>query len=220
MSDIKERIAKCLSLANSPEQEEAKAALLTARKLMAKYKLSMEEIQEKESQKLINQLVNAHYTMMTDVWAGSLAKIVATHHCCATYSSKESTKTYTVAFIGLEDDFRICQQVYMYAYSFIKDKSALLVNNMCIGNTEKRMIKNSYGVGFCAGLKAAYEEQDEKNGEWGLVLATPEQVKNSLNGMKIIKHDIGKHTDRGSDLIHRGYKDGKSFSINKKLECI
>lgn len=37
--DIREKILKLLNLADSPNEHEAKAALLRARELMAKYKL-------------------------------------------------------------------------------------------------------------------------------------------------------------------------------------
>ena len=42
--DVKDKIAKLLALAgNNPSQEEAKAALLRARELMAEHKLRPEE---------------------------------------------------------------------------------------------------------------------------------------------------------------------------------
>ena len=42
--DIRDKIAKLLSLADSPSEAEARAALLKARELMAKHKLRPEEI--------------------------------------------------------------------------------------------------------------------------------------------------------------------------------
>ena len=43
MSDVKDKIAKLLALAESPNENEAKAALLKARELMAQHKLRPEE---------------------------------------------------------------------------------------------------------------------------------------------------------------------------------
>ena len=45
MTDIKDKIAKLLALAESPNENEAKLALLKARKLMAKHKLSEKDIE-------------------------------------------------------------------------------------------------------------------------------------------------------------------------------
>lgn len=221
MSDIKEKIAKCLSLANSPEQEEARAALLTARKLMAKHKLTEEDVQEKASQKLIKALVNAHFTRMTDAWACSLAKIAAEHHCCATYcSSYSGGKVYTVGFIGLEEDFKICKQVFLYAYEFVKKEAERITKEMNVGASKKRIAKNSYGIGFCSGLKEAYKEQDKLNEEWGLVLVMPPEVNDSLKSMSKRKVNNQKHIDNNSALINKGYQDGKNFKNknNQKLE--
>lgn len=47
MSDVKDKIAKLLALAESPNENEAKAALLRARELMAEHKLRPEEIVQK-----------------------------------------------------------------------------------------------------------------------------------------------------------------------------
>lgn len=49
MSKITEKIAKLLALAESPYEEEAKAALLQARRLMAEHKLMPEDIEPQEN---------------------------------------------------------------------------------------------------------------------------------------------------------------------------
>lgn len=45
--DYKDKIRKLLALAKSPEPEEAKLALLKARKLMAEHKLSERDLEER-----------------------------------------------------------------------------------------------------------------------------------------------------------------------------
>lgn len=56
MIDIKDKIAKLLALADSPNEHEAKAALLKARELMAEHKLRPEEIKKTENVKVIKKL--------------------------------------------------------------------------------------------------------------------------------------------------------------------
>ena len=46
MNNIKDKIAKLLALAESPNENEAQAALLKARELMAQHKLRPEECQK------------------------------------------------------------------------------------------------------------------------------------------------------------------------------
>lgn len=57
MSKITEKIAKLLALAESPYEEEAKAALLQARRLMAEHKLMPEDIEPQENKRVIQECV-------------------------------------------------------------------------------------------------------------------------------------------------------------------
>ena len=50
MADYKDKIRKLLALAQSPEEAEAKAALLRARELMAPHKLSEADFVEEKKQ--------------------------------------------------------------------------------------------------------------------------------------------------------------------------
>ena len=50
MADIKDKISKLLALAESPNENEARMALLKARELMAQYKLTPEEITREKSE--------------------------------------------------------------------------------------------------------------------------------------------------------------------------
>ena len=52
MSDIRDKIAKLLSLADSSNENEARAALLKARALMAQHKLCPEDIKRDLQQSL------------------------------------------------------------------------------------------------------------------------------------------------------------------------
>lgn len=62
MSKITEKIAKLLALAESPYEEEAKAALLQARRLMAEHKLMPEDIEPQENKKVIQECVGVTCT--------------------------------------------------------------------------------------------------------------------------------------------------------------
>lgn len=71
MTDIKDKIAKLLALAESPNEAEAKAALLKARELMAKNKLTPEECQKQKNQKVVKDFTDIQCTAMTNPWAAS-----------------------------------------------------------------------------------------------------------------------------------------------------
>lgn len=129
MADIKDKIAKLLALAESPNEAEAKAALLKARELMAKNKLTPEECQKQKNQKVVKDFTDIQCTAMTNPWAASLSAVIADNYCCRAINRKrKGYKTATIGFIGLEDDFEICKRIFLYAYD-------------CIASTCKREIK-------------------------------------------------------------------------------
>lgn len=71
-TNIKDKIAKLLALAESPNENEARAALLKARELMAEHKLRPEEIEKAEKAKVIRDVLDVTCTSMTNPWACSL----------------------------------------------------------------------------------------------------------------------------------------------------
>lgn len=71
MSKITEKIAKLLALAESPYEEEAKAALLQARRLMAEHKLMPEDIEPQENKNVIQECVGVTCTKLSSPWTVS-----------------------------------------------------------------------------------------------------------------------------------------------------
>lgn len=75
-TNIKDKIAKLLALAESPNENEAKAALLKARELMAEHKLRPEDVKKAKKEKVIRKVLDITCTAMTNPWAASLLR------CC------------------------------------------------------------------------------------------------------------------------------------------
>lgn len=87
-TNIKDKIAKLLALAESPNENEAKAALLKARELMAEHKLRPEEVVKADKVKVIREVLDVTCTAMTNPWAVSLSAIIAEHYCCRAYRNR------------------------------------------------------------------------------------------------------------------------------------
>lgn len=222
MSSVKEKIAALLALAGSPNENEAKAVLLKARELMAKHKLRPEDIPDGKGQKVIREVVDVTCTAMTDSWAVTLACIIGERHCCKAYRwHKSGHKTTRVGFVGFEDDFVVCKRIFLYAYECVQSRCRQIRERNrradCSGR-EIREMCNAYGMGFCRGLQAAYDEQDKEHQEWGLVLQIPQAVQDSMK-------DMGKPRAYGSirtdgwrqRYAAAGYADGKKFDPAKRL---
>ena len=222
--DIKDRIAKLLTLAgNNPSESEAQAALLKARELMAEHKLRPEEVQKGENIKVIRECIGLTCTKMTDAWLPPLCSTIAKHYCCIAFRRHEArAKHVTMYLVGLEEDFALCKRIILYAYSCVKDRCDALRREKKRQGWDARSIRevcNAYGVGFQSGLKAAYDEQDAEHQEWGLVLAIPQPVKAATS-------DLGKPStyvkipvnDWRSNYAAQGYYEGRKFDPGTKLD--
>ena len=163
MSKIQERVAKLLALADSPNEHEARAALLKARELMAEYKLRPEEVQASEKAKVIVQTVGVTFTVMTDSWVSDLSAIIAGRYCCKAYRNRRyGGKKMEIGFAGLEDDYEVCRHIFLYAYDCIKSKCReIQAENRGLGvrGGDIREMCNAYGQGFTDGLSSAFQKQ-------------------------------------------------------------
>lgn len=218
-TNIKDKIAKLLALAESPNENEARAALLKSRELMAEHKLRPEEIKKAEKAKVIRDVLDVTCTSMTNPWACSLSAVIAAHYCCRAYRTQKfaGSRTVKIGLVGLEEDFEIAKRIFLYAYD-------------CVMSYIKREIKkdptdppgtyrekcNAYGWGFVQGVKAAFEKQDEENREWGLVLVVPQAVDDSMKDMGKAS-TFGRIHDNHISYRAKGYKDGTEFDPSTKL---
>ena len=218
-TNIKDKIAKLLALAESPNENEARAALLKARELMAEHKLRPEEIKKAEKAKAIRDVLDVTCTSMTNPWACSLSAVIAAHYCCRASRTQKfaGSRTVKIGLVGLEEDFEIAKRIFLYAYD-------------CVMSYIKREIKkdptdppgtyrekcNAYGWGFVQGVKAAFEKQDEENREWGLVLVVPQAVDDSMKDMGKAS-TFGRIHDNHISYRAKGYKDGTEFDPTTRL---
>lgn len=219
MADVKEKIAMLLNLAsNNPSENEARAALLKARELMAKHKLRPEECQKTDKVKVIREVLGVTCTALTNPWVVSLSAVIAEHYCCCAYRTHQrGCRTQAVGMVGLEDDFEIAKRIFLYAYDCVTSacKSQIKRDPYDPPGTYREKC-NAYGWGFVQGVERAFTEQDEQNQEWGLVLVVPQAVTDSMADMGK-KSSYGKMKDSHSDYRAMGYQDGRTFDPTTRL---
>ena len=223
--NVGERVAKLLALAgNNSSEEEAKAALLKARELMAKHKLRPEDCKESEKQKVVQSLIGVSVTARKCAWGVDLSAIIARHYCCIAYREHcGGSQTQNIGFVGLEDDFKICTDVFRYAFEFAKRRSEEIFQKDAglYSARERRQNAEAYGAGFCDGLQDAFQEQQEQHQEWGLVMVVPQVVRNTEIGQKKPKFYGKSMRERlhaaNADAMKSGYRDGHSFDPAKSL---
>ena len=222
--DVKDKIAKLFALAESPNENEAKAALLKARELMAQHKLHPDECQRAENVRVIRELIGVSCSKTKYHWAVDLSSVIARHYCCGSYRNhRQGERLYNIGFIGLEDDFEICKKIFLYAFDCVKSRSDEIFKNQAdmYPPAYRRSLAEAYGEGFCSGLRTAFRRQTEdKKQEWGLVMVVPKAVTDAMADLK--KARRFKTSDlSGSErqfYAAEGYADGTKFDPETRIE--
>lgn len=153
--DYKDKIRKLLALAKSPEPEEAKLALLKARKLMAEHKLSERDLEERNAT-VIKRAIRETFSKKANSWMDPLSIVIGENYCCSAFRCKISAKTtvWHVGFIGLEGDIEICVKIFRYAVRCVKSEQKKLRKQHRDYYTPQEIAKicDSYGYGFARGV--------------------------------------------------------------------
>lgn len=221
VAKAKDKIAKLLALAGSHNDHEAKAALLAARRLMARYKLTERDVaQEKEKLKE----VESHYsfTGIRNAWMPHLANVIGKHHCCGVcMSGLKGRQTQNALFVGLDDDPVIANIVFTYACDHILDWGKDIRRRVDPGRIAGELVKEyilEYGLGFSEGLDAKYEEQN-RGGDPGMALMVivPQKVSDFMSDIKPRKLR-GVCRERHPFAHQLGYRDGLNFDPTLRIE--
>lgn len=166
--DYKDKIRKLLALAKSPEPEEAKLALLKARKLMAEHKLSERDLEERNTT-VIKRAIGEKFSKKANSWMDPLSIVIGENYCCSAFRCKISAKTtvWHVGFIGLEGDIEICVKIFRYAVRCIKSEQKKLRKQHRDYYTPQEIAKicDSYGYGFARGVYEAFTRQNSVTSE-------------------------------------------------------
>lgn len=169
--DYKEKIRKLLALVESPNEHEARAALLKARELMAEHKIMETELKDADKQPVEKVLTGVTRSKRRNPWIVSLLSVISKNYCYKIYRCHSKGKqTFTVGFIGLKADREIYTAVFKYAVGYVlsKIKNIRRERNGFSGEYVTQLC-NSYGYGFSDGIDAAFQKQKEENEQgWGL----------------------------------------------------
>ena len=188
---------------------EAKSAILRAHELMAKYDISMEEIDDQEKEDIYS------HEMCEHKWDYGfripLAKVLAKSFRCMVYLNGKR-----VVFMGHSTDAKICKDTFEFAYAFIVRRANAVYNKRYSMGQETKGVFNSYAHGFITGIKDALEIQCR-----ALIVVTPEDVVEEFNNMSqgwVTKKRKGiSGEDIDPTVWRQGRVDGKQFMDKDKL---
>ena len=210
--DILRKIKDLLQLGDKSRnnsEEEAQAAMLMAQKLMAKYDISAEEVEDNVEEEQYSHEVCEH--KWDAAFRFPLAGVLAKNFRCMVYSRDKR-----IVFMGHPSDAKICKATFEFAYQFIMKRGNAVYNKRYSMGYPTKGVFNSYAHGFIVGLQEAFEVQCQ-----ALAIVTPkdviEEFENISRGWQSKKRkNIGQDaTD--AQVWHQGRKDGKTFMDKEKL---
>lgn len=215
--NIKDKIKKLLALGQSTNENEARDALLKAKELMAKNKLSEADFETKESKMASVECNDIVWTTDSgDVWMTKLCQLICDNYlCAASWRTPRGSRTHILHIDGLDDDVELCKSVVEYAVGFVKGRIKILQRKN--PDRDGKVVAKSYADGFTLGLELAFEEQKEEHQEWGLVLVKPQEVQDFEN--KLGTRNVRTKKVEFDPLAYmKGQRDGQNFSAKRVLE--
>lgn len=212
---IIDKIEKLLALSSSSNENEARAAMVKARELMAKYEIRREQLNDGEPE----ERPVVHYTSMPfrDEWTQYVATTIAENFRCrmVTMVKSRSGGAFRIKFFGYEEDAEICINIFNYAVKVVRKRFATL--RAIYADAEKEFGRNekmNYVLGFCNGLEKNFEEQKAQSHSFSLALVTPQAVIDYVDAIPGIMPGEWRDFERNREheLLQRtGYIDGKAF---------
>lgn len=218
--DYKDKIRKLLALAESPEENEAKSALLKARELMAEHKLTEAEVKDMEKQPVENIRMDLTCSKRRNPWMIDLSAVIGKNYCCQAYRHRDyGNQLYNIGFIGLKDDVEICAAVFKYTVDCILSKNKSIKKEHISYSSEYiRRLCDSYGYGFTDGMSVAFLKQKKENEQgWGLVMVIPKEVSEAAKSLRREKFDECAEKQINHREYKNGYLDGSEFDPTKRL---
>ena len=210
-----DKIEKLLALAGSDNENEAKAAMVKAQELMAKYEIDRERVQGKgQKEKPVIYLSGGPFK---DEWTNMVAVVIAENFRCRCITAKRrgSGGSFLIRFYGYEEDAEICINIFNYAVKVVRKRFvALRAIYTEAGREFRKNEKMNYVSGFCQGLDRNFEEQKKQSQPFSLVLVIPEAVDKYVNELPgvVLNETFKYERSQENALLHRmGYVDGKSF---------
>ena len=209
---IVKKIEALLALSDADRnnsEEEAQAAMLKAQELMAKYDISIEQVETTENEEQYSHETCEH--KWDYAYRVPLAQVMAKNFRCMVYMSNKK-----IVFMGHPSDAKICKATFEYAYKFIMRKGNSVYNKHYTMGRPTKGVFNSYAHGFISGLKEALDAQCQ-----ALVVVTPADVIEEFNTVssgweKKKTKNIGNDVTNG-EAWREGKSDGKSFMERDKL---
>lgn len=210
LDKIIRKIQDLMKLAqDNPNDEEGQTALLMAQRLLLKYNLSMETVQDRSNKDkdVIKESMTEKVSRMP-WWKMKLHAILATNFRCKSIRTRNfvSRKTY-LSFVGYEADVKFAAEIYEATLMYL-DYRLKRIREQHMGVE----YKNSYLLGFLSGIEERFKKQVESLNEFSLVLQVPVEVEKKYEKLKNFERSRPDF-----EIDHEAYSTGYEHATNSKI---
>ena len=219
---IKDKIRKLLALSESPNENEARAALLKARQLMAEHKLTERELRDAARQAVKTVSTGITCSKRRNPWIVNLSATIGENYCCMGIRTHSKGKqTQSIGFLGFEDDAELCKEIFEYAVDCVLAEIKG-IREECdwhgLSPEYARRRCDSFGYGFVTGVDMAFDrQQEEHKEEWGLVLVIPKEVEEAAEHLGHADFSARAEENILGSAFFLGQECGKSFRPGRRL---
>ena len=216
-AEIKSKVQKLLALSSSPNEHEAKAAMLRAQALLARYHMSMAEVTDGVGTAKEEPVVRAWCEVSgMRSWVRDLAEVVAKNfRCVVGFSSKGK---HEPVFVGYESDAETAKQVISLAVKVADRIGGNIAQRYNDRGLSCKGVKDDYCAGFVEGLEQAYEEQVRESESCALMVQVPEAAaKEKASWTSQVMGFSEPMVSRRSQSYMVGYEDGHAFANRDQL---
>lgn len=219
---IIERVKKLLSLSQSSNLHEASAAAAAANKLIDQYRISQEDLSDKEEE-IVEDTSYIYENGRAVYWKSGLVLFLANHYGCAVINKVgcglNGRRTNNYQIIGRKSDIQITR----YMFNWLLLESQRLSKKECVGKGHK--FSNSYCTGFVCGINEQLvksrqelkQQVDEKS-----IVALDSRVQKAKEFMREKYHPTNDSSKRQSSIdasaYSSGFSQGKSFHLGGRME--
>jgi hypothetical protein len=227
------KIRGLLAIANDgKDDEESQSAFVMAQKLMFKYDIAMDDVEESTEQANNRTVEDGMVTVYKKLfwWERQLATIISTNFRCKWYYKNKfdnNTTKRAITFMGFKGDIELAKEMYILSYDVLTFYAKRFVDNEYETTyyfegrnvTRTNDLKNSYMMGFLKGLGDKFKRQvAEMQQENALMVLIPNEVVEAYDkefgNRKGLNWSMPKIAE--VDAYQQGYYEGERVDYTKR----
>ena len=219
-TSVIEKIKKLLNMAKRATKHEREVAYLKAQEMMAKYHIEQDLLEESESRKVVETVVDLNVKL--EVLA-LLADVIAQNFRCKNFVSFHNRKFIRPVFLGLELDAQVASEIFKDAYKYAKNEATRVANYYYKIKGYTDGIRNDWLIGFVRGLKQGFNDQVRLSCETSLMIIVPEEVNKHFSELKFTNKPLKFKSINFNGHLNveaAGYQNGYDYSMKRRQEAI